>query len=205
MLLNLFKSKKEKKMKKTLLTFLLMFAVVSVASAEEYTIDVSHSTLGFAVKHLGVGTTRGAFDDYTGVIVYDSEDLSKFKADVTIQATSINTRNEGRDKHLRNDDFFGVETYPTITFTSDRLEKRGGGHVIVGDLTIKDVTKQLTIPVQVNGPVVSPFGPTVFAIAGQTRINRQDFNVSWSKNLDAGGLVVGNEVDLIIELELMKK
>ena len=170
-----------------------------------YAIDVSHSTIGFAVKHLQVGTTRGAFSDYTGSIHYDPENLASFSADVSIKVDSIDTRNEGRDEHLRNPDFFDTATYPNITFTSNRLEKRGEGHVIVGDLTIRDVTKQLTIPVQISGPVKSPFGSTVMALAAQITINRQDFNVSWSKQLDNGGLVVADLVDLIIEIEAQYK
>ena len=191
---------------KTFGVALLAVVLLGAANGEAaYDIDVTHSTLGFAVKHLGVGTTRGAFTDYTGVIEFNPEDYSTFSADVTIQATSIDTKVEARDNHLRNADFFDVEKYPTITFTSTRLEKRGAGAVIVGDLTIKDVTKTLTIPVTVSGPITSPFGGRVIGIAGQTIINRQDFNVSWSKNLDNGGLVVDDMVELIIEIEAQKK
>ncbi|MCA9406978.1 MAG: YceI family protein, partial [Candidatus Omnitrophica bacterium] len=125
-----------------------------------FDIDVGHSTIGFAVKHLQVGTTRGSFTDYTGKIAYDPEDLSLFSADVTIQTASIDTKVEARDKHLKSGDFFEVEKYPTITFKSNRLEKRGEGMVLVGDLTIKEVTKTLTVPVTVSGPVNSPFGAT---------------------------------------------
>ena len=173
--------------------------------AGTYEIDSVHSSLGFAVKHLGISTTRGSFDNFAGSIKFDRDDYSSFSVQVTIQVDSINTRNEGRDKHLKSADFFDAVTYPTITFKSNRLEKRGEGAVIVGDLTIRDVTKELTIPVTLSGPVQSPMGGEVIGIAAVITINRQDYGVSWSKNLDSGGLVVADNVDLILELEAFKK
>lgn len=179
--------------------------MATAAYAGTYQIDTTHSTLGFAVKHLQVGTTRGGFDDYAGAIVFDKDDYSTFNADVTIQSKSINTNLENRDNHLRSADFFDVENHSTITFKSSRLEKRGEGVVIVGDLTMKGVTKTLTIPVTVSGPIQSPFGGEVIGIAGQTFINRQDFGITWNKDLDNGGVVVDNQVTLIIEIEAHKK
>ena len=170
-----------------------------------YEIDSVHSSLGFAVKHLGVSTTRGSFNNSAGSIKFDKDDYSSFSVDVTIQVDSINTHNEARDKHLKSPDFFDAATYPTITFKSNRLEKRGEGAVIVGDLTMRDVTKQLTIPVTLSGPVKSPMGGEVIGIAAQITINRQDYGISWSKNLDNGGLVVADNVDLVIEIEAGKK
>ncbi len=186
--------------------FILSFvASSSFAAAAKYDIDVSHSTLGFAVKHLQVGTTRGGFNDYVGSISYDPDDLSTFNAEVTIQVSSIDTNSEARDNHLKAPDFFDVEKFPTITFKSTRLEKRGEGAVMVGDLTIKDVTKEITFPVSVSGPVQSPFGATVIGIQGETVINRQDYGVSFSKALDNGGLVVDDMVVLVIEIEASLK
>lgn len=173
--------------------------------AGAYEIDSVHSSLGFAVKHLGVSTTRGSFNNSAGSIKFDKDDYSSFSVEVTIEVDSINTHNEARDKHLKSPDFFDAATYPTITFKSNRLEKRGEGAVIVGDLTIRDVTKELTIPVTLSGPVQSPMGGEVIGIAAVITINRQDYGVSWSKNLDSGGLVVADNVDLIIELEAVKK
>jgi len=172
--------------------------------AAQYSVDLGHSTVGFAVKHLGVGTTRGGFTNYTGMIQFNPDDYSSFNAELIIQATSIDTNLEGRDNHLRSADFFDVENYPTMVFKSGRLEKRGEGTVIVGDLTMKGVTKTLTIPVTVSGPVQSPSGDTVIGIAGQTQLNRQEFNITWSKNLDNGGLVVDDMVNVIIEIEAKK-
>lgn len=179
-------------------------ATSTPADAPAYDIDVGHSTLGFAVKHLGVGTTRGSFREYDGTIHFDPDNFDSFMAEVTIDAASIDTKLKKRDDHLRASDFFDVENHPEITFTSSRLEKRGEGAVIIGDLTMKGVTKQLTIPVQMSGPVQSPFGPTVIALEAEIMINRQDYGISWSKTLDNGGLVVDDNVTLIIELEAQK-
>lgn len=175
------------------------------AQAANYSVDHSHSTIGFAVGHMSVGKTRGSFNDYKANFYYDPSDLSSFTADVSIDVNSIDTKNEGRDNHLRSPDFFDTTNFPKITFKSNRLEKRGGGHVIVGDLTIRDVTKQLTIPVQLAGPVDSPMGFTAMGITAETVINRQDFGVSWSKSLDSGGLVVDDMVTLVIEIEAHMK
>lgn len=183
------------------LSMLLFMASNSHAASGTYTIDPAHSTLGFAIKHMQVGTTRGGFDDYAGTVAYDPEDLSAFKADVTIQVKSIDTKVEQRDNHLRSPDFFDAEKFPTITFQSSRLEKRGEGTVIIGNLTMKGVTKEITFPVTISGPVKSPMGATVIGIQGETMINRQDFGISFSKTLDNGGLMVDDMVMLVVEVE----
>ena len=170
--------------------------------APAYTIDPVHSTIGFAVKHLQIATTRGKFNEYSGIVHYDPDNLDAFKAEVTIRVDSIDTGNEKRDQHLLSGDFFLAEEYPVITFESSRLDKRGEGHVIVGELTIRGVTKELTFPVDIAGPVPSPFGQKVMALSAETVINRQDFGISWSKQMDGGGFVVADEVKLIVELEL---
>lgn len=179
--------------------------VAAGSQAVSYNIDASHSTFGFAVKHMAVGTTRGSFTTVEGAISYNPEDYSNFEAIVTIDANSIDTKNEGRDKHLRSADFFDTEQFPEITFYSTRLEKRGEGAVIIGNLTMKGVTKELTIPVEFSGPVKSPYGADVIGIAGQIRINRQDYGISFSKTLDNGGLMVADMVDVIIEIEANHK
>lgn len=174
-------------------------------TAVNYEIDGTHSTLGFAVKHLQVAKTRGHFNKYEGKVVFDPSDYGSFKADVTIQVESIDTNLEARDKHLRGADFFDTETHPEITFKSTSLEKKGDGAVIVGDLTMKGVTKEVTIPVELSGPVKSPFGSTVIGINAQTTVNRQDYGISWNKDLDNGGVVVSDTVTLILEIEAHNK
>jgi len=192
---------------KRILVVLGLFVVFTASSAMASTFDIDsgHSTIGFAVKHLQVGTTRGRFNDYSGTINLDTNDFSTFSADIVIQTASIDTNLEARDKHLKSPDFLDATGHPTITFNNARLERRGAGKVIVGDLTIRGITKLITIPVTISDPVQSPFGATVIGIIGQTTINRQDFGVSWSKQLDTGGLVVDDFVTLIIEIEAQKK
>ncbi len=172
-----------------------------VFAADVYDIDASHSTIGFAVKHLVVGTTSGFFGDYAGTITYDPKDLSSFKAEATIQSKSINTSNEKRDEHLSGTDFFDVVKFPTLTFVSKSFD----GTTLIGDLTIKGVTKEVSIPLSVAGPVKGMMGDDVIGLSGQLTINRQDYGVNWNKTLDAGGLAVGNEVMITINLEAHKK
>jgi polyisoprenoid-binding protein YceI len=198
-------------MRKRIKQFILGMVVVGVASgasfvsAEEYTIDPTHSTIGFAVKHLMVSTTRGNFGQYEGKINYDAQKMDEFGADVTIQVASINTGVADRDNHLKAADFFDAEKFPTITFKAKKLSHGETGHEIIGDLTIKGITKEIVIPVEISGPVTSPYGVSVIGITGQTKINRQDFGVSWNKSLDAGGVVVDDHVTVIVELEAGKK
>ena len=173
--------------------------------AETYDIDGSHSTIGFAVKHLMVSTVRGSFTDYKGQIEFDGANLDAFKADVTIQVKSINTSVEARDNHLRSPDFFDAEAFPAITFVGKKLEAQGDGYVLTGDLTIRDVTKEIAIPVSISGPVKTPFGSDAIGLSGEITINRQDYGVKWSKALDSGGMVVEDNVKLLIDLEAHHK
>jgi len=173
----------------------------AVGDSTSYDIDVVHSTLGFTIKHLGISTTRGSFTNYAGSVEFDPNDYSSFKVGVDIQAASIDTNNETRDNHLKSADFFDVANHSQIKFVSNRLEKRGDGAVIIGDLTMKGITKNLTIPVTISGPISNPMGGTVMGITGQGRLNRQEFNIKWNKDLDNGGLMVDNIVNLIIEIE----
>lgn len=179
-----------------------LLLVTSAQAVDTYIIDKSHSTIGFAVKHLMVSTTRGEFREYEGVIKFDKDDLSAFTAEVTIQTDSLDTRDGKRDVHLKAEDFFDVEQYPTLTFNNAKLSQKSSGYEIVGDLTIRDVTKTVSIPVDLSGPVVSPFtGNKVIGITGEITINRQDFGISWSKTMDQGGFVVDNNVRIIVEIE----
>lgn len=187
------KAEKEKKVKEVM------------AEPVAYKIDTVHSTIGFAIKHLQIATTRGHFNEYTGEVIYSPDNPKAFKADVTIQVDSIDTNNEKRDEHLRSKDFFNADKFPTITFEVDRLVSTPEGQVIIGDLTIRDVSKTLQFPVDIAGPVKSPTGGNVLALSGETQIDRKDFGITWNKVLDSGGLVVGENVKVIVELELHEK
>ncbi|VAW13435.1 hypothetical protein MNBD_BACTEROID05-569 [hydrothermal vent metagenome] len=180
---------------------LLLIAPVRVF-AEVYAIDAPHSTIGFAVKHLVVSTTKGDFTDYAGSIEFDSGNLESFRAQMIIQAKSIDTNNQKRDAHLRKAEFLDVEQYPTIQFESSSLVKSDSGFQLRGNFTIRGVTKKVSIPVEIAGPVKSPLdGSKVIGLSGEFIINRQDYGVDWSKQMDKGGLVVADNVRIIIELE----
>ena len=174
---------------------------VGQSFAALYKIDNAHSQIGFAVKHLMVSTVRGDFQDYTGQLEFDPNNLNNFMADVAIQAKSINTQNQGRDTHLSSADFLDVATYPAITFKSKDIHAAANGYEIVGDLTIHGVTKQITLPVSISGPVKSPSGDDVIGLSGETVINRQDFGVSWNKMMDQGGMVLDDNVRLVVDVE----
>lgn len=184
---------------------LSVFLFSGMLYAAPYEIDTTHSNVGFAVKHLMVSTVQGNFTDYTGTIEFDKDNLSGFKADVTIQAKSINTQLEARDNHLRTSDFFDIENHPMIIFKSTKIVSQGDGYEITGDLTIRGVTKEITIPLTIEGPVQSPFGAEVIGLSGEAQINRQDFGVSWNKQMDSGGLIVSDNVKIVINIEAGKK
>ncbi len=178
----------------------------SYAAADVYTIDDVHSSLGFSVKHLMVSTTHGAFKEYAGTIAYDPVDPTAFKANVTIQAKSIDTDVQKRDDHLRGPDFFEVEKYPTITFTSKTLTGKDGVYTLLGDLTMHGVTKEISLPLTVTGPIKNPMGGDfIIGLEGQSTINRQDFGINWNKAFDNWGLAVGNDVTIRVALEAHRK
>lgn len=189
----------------SILTILSVVLLGSQAFAATYTLDKAHSSLGFDVKHLMISTVPGTFADYEGTIDYDPDNLSAAKVNVTIQAASINTNNADRDKHLRTADFFDVEKYPTITFAGNSIRKEGDQYVITGDLTMKGVTKTIEIPASIEGPVKTPSGSTAIGISAQTKINRQDFGITWNKEMDQGGYVLGDDVVLNINVEAHAK
>ena len=191
---------------KTAWTTLAVAALMAVsAPAATYTIDKAHTTIGFAVRHMMVSNVKGNFGEFDGTIEFDEQNPTALKASATIQAASINTANEKRDDHLRNDDFFDVANHPTITFETTRVEGELPNLTLVGNLTIRGVTKEISLPVELNGPVNNPWSQTIIGISGTTTINRQDFGVKWSNTLDGGGLVVADEVKLLIELEAIKQ
>lgn len=170
----------------------------------EYAIDVAHAHIGFTVKHMVISTTHGRFRDFGGTITLDSKTIAKSSVNVTIKATSIDTDIPARDKHLRGADFFDVEKYPEITFKSTSVKKTGKGLIVNGDFTMHGVTKSISIPFTISGPIVSR-GKAVLGISGKVQINRQDYGVSWSRKLDNGGLAVSDLVDITLDFEAVKK
>ena len=184
-------------------------AVLSLpaGAASTWQIDPNHSSAQFAVRHLAISTVRGAFTKVTGAVQYDDKDISKSSVDVTIDAASVDTRVADRDKDLRSDHFFDVEKYPTISFKSTKIEQVTPGKLrVTGDLTIHGVTKPVVLDVDgPTAPVKDPWGNQRVAINATTKINRQDFGVKWNATMDGGGLVVGDDVAITIDAELVQK
>lgn len=183
----------------------LVLAAAPMARAATYDIDVSHSSMGFGVKHMVVTTTRGTFADFSGSFDYDPADPASLRASVKIQVASIDTDNAKRDDHLRGSDFFDAPNHPEIVFESTRAEQTEDGVTLYGNLTMRGVTKEIAIPLTVTGPVTDPWQKVRVGLEGKTRVNRQDWGISWSKAMDNGGLVVDDYVTLDIVVEGIQK
>jgi polyisoprenoid-binding protein YceI len=170
-----------------------------------WTIDASHSEVGFAVKHLMISTVRGRFGAVQGTVSFAEGDFSQASADVTIDATSIDTREEKRDAHLRSGDFFDVEKFPTLRFVSRRVQAIAGSRFeLVGDLTIKDTTREVTLQVEFEGAQKDPWGNQKSGFTATTRISRTDFGLTWNAALETGGVLVGDEVKIALDVQLLK-
>jgi len=166
-----------------------------------YTLDVSHTRLGFAVRHMAVSKVRGEFKEFEGTLEV-AEDPTQSKVSVTIQAVSVNTNDENRDNHLRTNDFFDVENHPTWTFTSTAIRpKTATEWEVDGDLTIRGVTKQVTLDVTLEGVIQDPYGFHRVGFSASTSIVRDEFGVSFNAALETGGVVVGKKIDIDLEVE----
>jgi polyisoprenoid-binding protein YceI len=171
-----------------------------------YALDVAHSRLGFVARHAMVTKVRGAFNDFAGTATIDGTDPSKSSVSITIQVASIDTRNEQRDAHLRTNDFLDLDNYPTITFTSTSIAHDGGDEFqVTGDLTVKDVTKSITLPLEYQGAATDPFGNDRIGFEGSVVINRKDWGVNWNAALEAGGVLVSEKVTLEFEISAIKQ
>lgn len=186
-------------------TFLIVLSISNAYAADKYIIDPKHSTIGFAVKHMGVSVTRGEFTDYQGEIFFDKGNIKNLQGKIVIKAKSINTRSRARDNHLRGKDFFDVENYPTIVFKCKKLRKKHSGYRIVGDLTMHGITREVSGPATIKGPVKTSFGTEIIGISGKTTINRHDYGISWNAKMPGGGFAVGEEIEIIIDVEAYKK
>jgi polyisoprenoid-binding protein YceI len=188
----------------TVVLGLLALFSVPVAAAE-WQVDRVHSHIGFTVRHMVVSKVPGEFTDFEGTLDFDGENFEKATVSFTIQAASITTNNEKRDAHLKSDDFFAVEKYPTLSFVSKKVIPGENGHFqVVGDFTMRGVTKEVTFECEFNGVIKDPYGNTRAGFSAETEINRQEFGVSWSKSMDAGGLVVSDNVAIAIEVEAVQ-
>jgi polyisoprenoid-binding protein YceI len=170
-----------------------------------YTIDTAHSRFGFVARHAMVTKVRGAFNEFEGSAVIDGVDPSNSSVNVTLQVASVDTRNAQRDNHLRTNDFLDVDNFPVITFASTSVSHEGGNEfVVTGDLTIKDVTKSVALPLEFQGAAKDPFGNDRIGFEGSIVINRKDWGVSWNAALETGGVLVSEKVTLEFEISAIK-
>jgi polyisoprenoid-binding protein YceI len=177
------------------------------AATSTWQIDPQHTAAQFSVRHLAISTVRGGFSKVTGTVVFDDKDASKSTVDVTIDVSTVDTREPNRDKDLKSDKFFDVDHYPTMTFRSKKVEQNGVGKLkVFGDLTIRGVTKEVVLDVDgPTAPVKDPWGNQRAAVNATTKINRQDYGVKWNATMDNGGVVVGDEVSINIDAEMIQK
>lgn len=171
----------------------------------DYNIDPAHSIIGFSIRHLEIAWVEGRFKDFKGTVHFDEKDVTKSSVEFSAKVESIDTGVEQRNAHLRTADFFDVAKYPEMTFKSTRVERNGKDkYVLRGDFTLKGVTKQVSIPFTVTGAVKDPWGNTRFGVQAQTKIDRRDYGITWGNALENGGLDVGNEVTIELQLEAVK-
>jgi len=186
-------------------TVLMLFAAglfaTSGLAAEKYEIDPSHSNVNFTVRHMAIAKVTGGFKTFSGTIIYDEQDVTKSSVNVTIKVASVNTGDEGRDKHLRSDDFFNAAVDSVITFVSKKIEKRGDSHVAIGDFTLRGVTKEIELPFTILGTIKDQRGNKRLGVEAKTTINRFDYGVKWDRAFEPGNLVVANEVTITLNLE----
>lgn len=194
-------------MKKIFLLLLILLVTSFGAMAQSnWKADVAHSKVEFTVSHMVISEVTGRFTDFDVKMVQTKDDFSGSSLITTIKAASINTANEARDKHLRAADFFEVEKYPEIKFVSTAFEKTGAdSYKITGDLTMHGITKPLVLDAKLNGQMNDPWGTTRAGFKATGSVNRKDFGIQWNKTLEAGGLLVGDKVDISISVEMLKE
>jgi len=167
-----------------------------------WNIDATHSTIGFSIRHMVFSKVRGRFLKYTGAIQLDDSDLAKSWVEVAIDAASIDTGTAQRDNHLRSADFFDVEKFPALRFRSTRVEDIGGGRLrVIGELTIRDMTREVALDAESAGRGVDPWGNQRIGFVAKTSIDRKDFGLAWNQLLEAGGVLVGDRVDIELDVQ----
>jgi len=179
----------------------------AAAANSTWQIDPQHSSAQFAVRHLGLSIVRGAFSKLSGAVLLDDQDITKSSVEVTIDVDTVDTREPDRDKDLRSERFFDVAHFPTMTFKSKKVEQVAPAKLrVTGDLTIRGTTKEVVLDVDgPTAPVKDPWGNQRVAVTATTKVNRQDFGVKWNAKLDNGGVVVGDDVNITIDAELIQK
>jgi polyisoprenoid-binding protein YceI len=191
------------KHKTTLITIIAALAfITSSFAAERYTIDPAHTRVGFAARHFGINTVKGKFNEFAGKLVMDGNVLKE--ATATIQVQSIDTGVKQRDDHLRTPDFFDAKAHPTITFKTKRIENAGSQVVMIGDFTMRGVTKELRLPVTLSKPIKDPWGATRVGLETKAKLNRKDYGIKYNDVLESGIAAVGDEIEIEINAEAIK-
>lgn len=172
----------------------------------KYQIDPSHSSASFSVKHMMIAKVHGAFEKLSGQLNYDAANPTQATVEVQIESASVNTHDSARDTHLRSADFFDVEKYPVLTFKSKSVEQAGSSLKVVGDLTIHGVSKQVTLEVEKpSEEMKDPWGNIKIGVSAATKIKRKDFGLNWNAALEAGGVLVGDDVNISLDIQLVKQ
>jgi polyisoprenoid-binding protein YceI len=180
-------------------------STVPSALTGTYTLDPTHSRIGFVARHAMVTKVRGSFNEFEGSGYFDAADPANSKLQLTIKAASIDTRNADRDAHLRSNDFFDMDNHPEITFSSTALERAGEDrYQVTGDLSIKGVTRPVTVDFEYTGSAVDPYGNQRIGFEGTTTVNRKDWGVNWNAALEAGGVLVGEKVTLEFDVSAIR-
>ena len=174
---------------------------METAIQTKWNLDTAHSEIGFKVKHMMISTVTGHFEDFNASVTTDTEDFKNAQFDFVATIASINTKNSDRDNHLKSDDFFNAEAYPEMTFKSTSFD----GESMVGELTIRDITKTIALDVDFNGIAVDPYGQTKAGFEVSGAINRKDFGLAWSAVTEAGSVVVAEQVKLVVDLQFIKE
>ncbi len=187
-----------------LLEAVILFPLVVHAEPARWNLDPEHSTIEFRVSHMVVSKTTGRFTDYVGVVDMDAEAGIVTAIEATIKAGSVDTNHEKRDTHLRNADFLDVERYPTMAYKLKSYKKNAEGFTALGDLTLRGVTKEVALVGRYNGAAKDPWGNTRAGFSAEGKLNGKDFGLMWNKTLDSGGLVVGDEVQIRLDIECIK-
>ncbi|HZV82453.1 MAG TPA: YceI family protein [Geobacteraceae bacterium] len=190
----------------TSIAAIIALALPLAAFASTWNIDPDHSSVGFTVKHLMVSNVKGNFNKHTGIVEINDKDITKSKVEVTIDTASINTNVQKRDDHLRSADFFDVAKYPTMTFVSKKVAKAGKNKLkVTGDLTLHGVTRPVVLDVEpISNESKDPWGNIRRGTTATTKIDRKDFGLTWNKGLETGGVLVGDEITINLEIEMIK-
>jgi polyisoprenoid-binding protein YceI len=191
---------------KTAIAIAMLAVLPALAHADTWQIDPAHTNVEFTVRHMMISNVKGQFQKTSGTVTTNGSDPASATIDATIDASSVDTRVEKRDMHLKSPDFLDVAKYPTITFKSTKVEADGPNKwKVTGDLTLHGVTKPVVLDVESSGPPINVMGKTRAGASATTKINRSDFGLKWNQALEAGGVMVGDEVAISIDVEAVKK